>query len=100
MSPGITVPSYIAEIANCCDAKRRLWPVATARQVAIAVANEGRTDMGQSGQNDAVDPQRHFATVNCRIAKGSFDHLVGARARPGRIRRIPKDGQPTWYRKK
>jgi hypothetical protein len=24
------------------------------------------------------DPQRHFAIVNCRIAKGAFDHLVGA----------------------
>jgi hypothetical protein len=24
------------------------------------------------------DPQRHFATVKCSIAKGSFDHLVGA----------------------
>jgi hypothetical protein len=23
------------------------------------------------------DPQRHFATVNCRIAKGLFNHLVG-----------------------
>jgi hypothetical protein len=25
------------------------------------------------------DPQRHFAIVNCGIAKGSLDHLVGAR---------------------
>ena len=24
------------------------------------------------------DPTRHFATLNCRIAKGSFDHLVGS----------------------
>jgi hypothetical protein len=24
------------------------------------------------------DPQRHFATANYRIAKGLFDHLVGA----------------------
>jgi len=23
------------------------------------------------------DPSRHFGTLNCRIAKGSFDHLVG-----------------------
>jgi len=27
------------------------------------------------------DPERHFATVICRIAKGSFEHLVDA-ARP------------------
>ena len=26
---------------------------------------------------EAIDPTRHFATVNCRIAKGSLDHLVG-----------------------
>ena len=24
------------------------------------------------------DPERHFANAGCRIAKGSFDHLVGA----------------------
>jgi hypothetical protein len=24
----------------------------------------------------APDPSRHFATVNCRISKGSFDRLV------------------------
>jgi hypothetical protein len=29
-------------------------------------------------QNVTDDPSRSFATVNCRIAKGSFDHLVGA----------------------
>jgi hypothetical protein len=26
---------------------------------------------------NSIDPQRHFAIVNCRIAKGSLDHLVG-----------------------
>jgi hypothetical protein len=26
----------------------------------------------------ADDPQRHFATTDYRIAKGSLDHLVGA----------------------
>jgi hypothetical protein len=30
-------------------------------------------------RNDAIDPERHFATANCRIAKGSFDHLVADR---------------------
>jgi hypothetical protein len=24
------------------------------------------------------DPERHFASVNCRTAKGLFDHFVGA----------------------
>jgi len=28
-------------------------------------------DMLRQAANDAIDP-RHFATVNCRIAKGSF----------------------------
>jgi hypothetical protein len=27
---------------------------------------------------NSIDPSRSFGTVNCRIAKGSFDHLVGA----------------------
>ena len=28
-----------------------------------------------------VDPQRHFAAVKCRSAKGLFDHYVGAAER-------------------
>ena len=28
-------------------------------------------------QSVAYDPERHFATANCRIAKGLFDHPVG-----------------------
>ena len=31
-----------------------------------------RGDIAQSAQNDAVDPERNFATVNCRIAKRSL----------------------------
>jgi hypothetical protein len=38
------------------------------------VVIERGTDIGKIGQNDVRDPERHFATVNCRIAKGSFDH--------------------------
>ena len=30
-------------------------------------------------EDDAIDPERHFATVNCRTAKTSLDHLVGGR---------------------
>jgi len=26
-----------------------------------------------------IDPKRHFATIDCRIAKGSLDQLVGGR---------------------
>ena len=28
-------------------------------------------------RNVKNDPSRHFAIINCRIAKGSLDHLVG-----------------------
>ena len=31
----------------------------------------------QLGEMSACDPQRHFATVNRRIAKRLFNHLVG-----------------------
>jgi hypothetical protein len=53
------------------------WHIATRRQVAIAVALRVTTDMGQRARNDVIDPERHFATLNCRTAKDSFDHLVG-----------------------
>jgi len=29
-------------------------------------------------ESDVLDPSRHFGTVNCRTAKGLFDHAVGA----------------------
>src|SRR5580704_7901614 len=29
-------------------------------------------------RNGAVNPKRHFTTINYRIGKGSLDHLVGA----------------------
>src|SRR5258708_34950980 len=31
-----------------------------------------------------LTPKRHFSTIICRIAKASFDHLVGNGARPAR----------------
>jgi hypothetical protein len=31
------------------------------------------------GAGAVADPQRHFTTIKYRIAKGSFDHLVGER---------------------
>jgi len=38
----------------------------------------GKADAVGSRANDVHDPERYFATANCRIAKGLFDHLVGA----------------------
>ena len=32
----------------------------------------------QDSSTDAFDPWRRFANVDRRIAKGSFDHFVGA----------------------
>ena len=34
-------------------------------------------DMGRRRRMSPFDPQRRFAAVICRIAKGSLDHLVG-----------------------
>jgi len=31
-----------------------------------------------------IDPKRHFGTLNCGNAKGSFDHLIGAGKKRGR----------------
>ncbi len=41
-------------------------------------ASGGKTDITRPSQSVANDPKRHFAAINCRIAKGSFDRLVGA----------------------
>jgi hypothetical protein len=40
----------------------------------------------------AHDPLRRFGTVNCRIAKGSFDHLVGT----GELRQWNFKGKCIW----
>jgi hypothetical protein len=48
-----------------------------ARLVAIPVAFGVIADIGQNAEIDAPDPLRQFATVICRTAKGSLDHLVG-----------------------
>jgi hypothetical protein len=37
------------------------------------------------------DPTRHFAVVNCRIAKGLLDHLVSETSKPGGTS-MPTDG--------
>jgi hypothetical protein len=39
----------------------------------------GKADMARAHRKSvANDPKRHFVIVNYRIAKGSFNHLVGA----------------------
>jgi hypothetical protein len=53
-----------------------------ARLVAIPVAFGVIADIGQNAEIVAFDPERRFATVNCRIAKGLFDHLVGDGEQP------------------
>jgi hypothetical protein len=44
----------------------------TAWQVAITVANGGRTDIGQNAQNDVHDPEHHFTQITCCDARKSF----------------------------
>jgi len=43
------------------------------------VALGGKAEVQTGVRNDAIDPLRHFETVNYRIAKGSLDHVVGER---------------------
>jgi hypothetical protein len=52
-------------------------PKASVRCVAVIRPESGVKPTWQDGSTDAVDPQRHFTTVNCRIAKGLFDNVVG-----------------------
>jgi hypothetical protein len=42
------------------------------------IAFAGRGTLRDDRNSVDRDPFRHFATVNCRSAKGLFDHLVGA----------------------
>jgi len=55
----------------CCGARGSLWPLATAGQVAITVANGGRTDIGQSAQYVVPDPKRPtpYVVGNCTIVR-------------------------------
>jgi len=49
------------------------WPdVRPSSQVANVVAFGAKPTSGRGARNDANDPKRRFATVNCRTAKGSF----------------------------
>jgi len=67
----------------------------------LRLVEEGisRSLSGQSGSRATCgrlvpvvnDPSRHFAIVNCRIAKGSLDHLVGDGEHTGR------DGEPKCF---
>jgi hypothetical protein len=45
--------------------------------VACRLSGDQRTHRGHQDSVE-IDPERHFATANCGIAKGLFDHIVGA----------------------
>src|SRR5580704_15647746 len=47
----------------------------------VMVANGDEAALRTRALNDAIDPWRRFAAVNCRIAKGLFDHLGGCEQR-------------------
>jgi hypothetical protein len=42
-----------------------------------SVAFRGEAEVRTHVRNDAIDPKRHFASVNCSIAKGLFNHFLG-----------------------
>jgi hypothetical protein len=53
------------------------WPFSTVVAGSRVGRYWGKSRHRPGHQNDVVDPSRHFGTANCRIAKGSFNHLVG-----------------------
>jgi hypothetical protein len=58
----------------------------------------------QDNSTHAIDLKRHFATVNCGIAKGSFNHVVGEGKHVGshldaeRSRRVQVDDEREFGR--
>ena len=46
-----------------------------AQSAAMAASGESCRRRGHAVVS-LTDPSRHFAIINCRIAKGSFDHLI------------------------
>src|SRR5580693_6041327 len=52
---------------NCFDSERSARPLLGVKQP--------RPWLDRAA---VIDPKRYFTTANCRIAKGSFDHFVGA----------------------
>jgi hypothetical protein len=49
----------------CCNIFGRYW------------GHSGRWSARGLNRSVAIDPKRQFATLNCRIAKGSLDHPIG-----------------------
>jgi len=45
----------------------------------IRSLSEAKRTRWAQRQSAEIDPSRHFGTIIYRIAKGSLDHLVGAR---------------------
>ena len=56
--------------------------VAGRNEAIWSLLGEKRTSRDH-GKLVVLDPERRFATSNCRIAKGLFDHLVGAAEHAG-----------------
>ena len=52
---------------------------ASVRCLAAMRPKSGVKPTCQDSSADAFDPERALAPVNCRIANGLFDHLVGGR---------------------
>jgi hypothetical protein len=65
---------------NVCN-----WLVATEIAAQANVGFRGVRKWTALARNDVNDPSRHLATVNRRIAKGSFDHNISAASRRRKI---------------
>jgi len=77
-APEFTVPSFCLDrrlncsaIAASCRSRRG--------NIRSRLGNNGHCWILARDASVAIDPQRHFAIINCRIAKGLFDYLIGSR---------------------
>jgi hypothetical protein len=66
----------------CSRQEMALFDCRAGSPVWSSLGEEPTSDCG--GQNDVNDPSRQFGTVNCRNAKGSFDHTVSCNEQASR----------------
>jgi hypothetical protein len=57
----------------------RFWPHATCRNAVVRSLSGEKQTLCDHRKSVVRDPCCHLATVNCRSAKGSFDHAIRAR---------------------
>jgi hypothetical protein len=79
MGQMVSVPSVFPVLALSTFAATRRY-----------AGNQVQSGLMRGSNSGAVDPKRRFPSVNCRIAKGSFDHLVGTAEQAERKRKTER----------